>query len=220
MSNRELREILFRGKRVDNGEWVYVEVLSKTVGQYTGLKDKNGTKIFEGDILKISFGKKFLKAVVKFGYYNQPDKILKSHLGFYFDFVDSESYRKDVGYWIGRTLGEIEVIGNVYDNPELKKKGGGVKMDDVLIYKQDVQKLVCRLNGCVGSKRSFNNCEKRCPDFKAIDELPIVQREQKTGRWIDMDDHVMCSCCGATHYGADKNYCPNCGAKMKSEEIE
>lgn len=93
-------------------------------------------------------------------------------------------------------------------------------MDDVLIYKQDVQKLVCRLNGCVGSKRSFNNCEKRCPDFKAIDELPIVQREQKTGRWIDMDDHVMCSCCGATHYGADKNYCPNCGAKMESEEIE
>lgn len=47
---------------------------------------------------------------------------------------------------------------------------------------------------------------------------PSVFPEQKTGRWIDMDDHVMCSCCGATHYGADKNYCPNCGAKMKSEE--
>ena len=40
----------------------------------------------------------------------------------------------------------------------------------------------------------------------------------KHGRWIDMDDHVMCSCCGATHYGADKNYCPNCGAKMDEEE--
>lgn len=50
-----------------------------------------------------------------------------------------------------------------------------------------------------------------------IKRLPIVQPEQKTGRWIDMDDHVMCSCCGATHYGADKNYCPNCGAKMESE---
>lgn len=39
----------------------------------------------------------------------------------------------------------------------------------------------------------------------------------KHGRWIDMDDHVMCSCCGTTHYGADKNYCPNCGAMMDLE---
>lgn len=56
-------------------------------------------------------------------------------------------------------------------------------------------------------------------DKLAIEALPSVEVEPvKHGRWIDMDDHVMCSCCGATHYGADKNYCPNCGAKM--DEVE
>ena len=50
-----------------------------------------------------------------------------------------------------------------------------------------------------------------------IDEQPSAQPERKKGWWIDMDDHVMCSCCGATHYGADKNYCPNCGADCRGE---
>ena len=47
--------------------------------------------------------------------------------------------------------------------------------------------------------------------------ISLLPSAERRGRWIDMDDYVMCSCCGATHYGVDKNYCPNCGAKMEGE---
>ena len=51
-----------------------------------------------------------------------------------------------------------------------------------------------------------------------VDEQPTIEPERKKGTWIDMDDHLLCSCCGATHYGNDKNFCPNCGAQM--EEVQ
>lgn len=112
-----MREILFRGRRKKGDKrWVegdltqgyagYVgivkwccagtsfEVVPETVGQYTGLTDKNGKKIFEGDIVKIS-----------------NDEIF-------------EVKYEDGGFTAGLFLGDwdyghVEVIGNIYDNPEL-----------------------------------------------------------------------------------------------------
>ena len=128
-----MREILFRGKRTDNGEWVegyyykakycrtddglcdyitvphpkeYNEPSShyivnpETVGQYTGLKDKNGTKIFEGDIV-------LLKG------YEEPYQVVFDESCFLV-YSDSVRYAMDNFYDY-----EIEVIGNIYDNPEL-----------------------------------------------------------------------------------------------------
>ena len=45
-------------------------------------------------------------------------------------------------------------------------------------------------------------------------------RENIKARWIDMGNYLLCSNCGATHYGADKNYCPNCGARMDKVKNE
>lgn len=98
-------------------------------------------------------------------------------------------------------------------------------MNDVLIYKQDVQKLVCQLNGCVGTKRNFENCEKRCPDFMAVNELPIVQQERRAGWWINDAGYDKCSECGVSFPDLapdfnKTNYCPNCGVQMKEYENE
>ena len=149
------REILFRGKRVDNGEWVegylfddgyqkpehvfvggliideyewtacdewdingigFCDVEPNTVCQYTGLTGKNGKKIWEGDIIKYHFGEAY--APVKFGeYQNCFDSTSTCHVGFYVDWDKNHNFRKDLGYWI--KLVDAEVVGNIFDNPEL-----------------------------------------------------------------------------------------------------
>lgn len=124
-----MREILFRGKRTDTGEWVYGDLLNvgvdydyairtyggrehgqvnavneKTVGEYTGLEDVNGKRIFEGDVVrKFANGKEF-KGVVEC-----------KHGSFGVRFADGTGQFIcffDCG----------EVIGNIHDNPELLKE--------------------------------------------------------------------------------------------------
>ena len=124
-----MREILFRGKRTDDYEWIegslcttipsdedfytisyfdfqgyYIEekVIPETVGQYTCLTDKNGKKIFEGDIVKGTF------------------------LGFPVsikDYVFSISWQEDITGYRANYFENVEVISNIHDNPELLKGG-------------------------------------------------------------------------------------------------
>ena len=129
-----MREILFHGKRADSGEWVegdllqtkyhsgHIEyqimpqtpvssaypVLSETVGQYTGLTDKNGKKIFEGDIVH---------CVSKL---DSADMVVIFECG-QFRMILAEKYHEyqtNVGYYDINCFAK-EVIGNIHDNPEL-----------------------------------------------------------------------------------------------------
>ena len=140
-----MREILFRGKRIDNDEWVYgfytqvgekyhymltgklsimgnittfdhVLVIPSTVGQYTGLTDKNGKKIFEGDIVEFQDGvpddiyheiEITNRGVISFssGQFYVTDRNVV-------DMDDLILYDSDF---------DGEVIGNVHDNMELLK---------------------------------------------------------------------------------------------------
>ncbi|MGN0500044.1 MAG: YopX family protein [Ruminococcus sp.] len=131
-----MREILFRGKRADNGEWIYgyyfyddfykkayitvgnycmqiapecpnkkfltvFEVIPETVGQYTGLTDNNGKRIFEGDIIKIGNKTRYVFfGVCRYRHTNYGE------------------YAVDLSVKDGSNC---EVIGNIHDNPELIK---------------------------------------------------------------------------------------------------
>lgn len=134
-----MREILFRGKSTDNGEWVYgVPIIAKddiadkyitvmvdnpneivpmeglslfeqvdpeTVGQYTGLTDKNGKKIFEGDIVR---------------YNDTIHKVIFCTINGCAFFGITMPERGEIWNFDGITCAnKMEVIGNIHGNPEL-----------------------------------------------------------------------------------------------------
>lgn len=151
-----MREILFRGKRKEHdfyglgGKWVYgipiqthigtficfeenphycgqygymeIEKLSKiipeTLGEYTGLTDRNGKRIFEGDILKIKYTPKSVVAVVKYD-------------EFCAGFVAVVSEYLTLGFGADFDNNSCEIIGNVYDDPELLSTASLPEAEDI-----------------------------------------------------------------------------------------
>lgn len=152
------RENLYRGKRKDNGEWVegsllqldfprtetYIVdrfatiecdnidgmeyVIQETVGQFTGLTDKNGKKVFEGDIVKITYNDRLTRRLEKGDYESYMKEFcLVEQVVFYKGAfcskveIENMPLYRPLGFdlYEKSMLKELEVIGNIHDNPEL-----------------------------------------------------------------------------------------------------
>jgi hypothetical protein len=128
MSERRkmMREILFRGKKVINGEWAEskcptatmscgverYDFIPETVGQFTGLTDKNGKKIFEGDIfVDVDGHMDGIPRMVVWDEWNMEFQapLVKRHWAYGYNETSLKMNR----------YCNIEVIGTIHDNPEL-----------------------------------------------------------------------------------------------------
>lgn len=155
-----MREILFRGKRLDNGEWVegdlrhgkyyggdntvYImyenyalhncPVDPETVGQYTGLKDRNGKRIFEGDILRFGLFYDYMCYLESLEHPEHYDNnvcdtdidvdVVVWGCDWDYPAFDLKNHQFDCNGLAQLLCGgyEYEVIGNIHDNPELLKE--------------------------------------------------------------------------------------------------
>lgn len=154
-----MREIKFRGKRKDNGEWVYgdllkpfksqfyvldyskfdydcfehigevaeeFEVIPETVGQFTGLKDKNGKEVYEGDILRIPPKDKYEEHTYNsFEVFYHDNDCSPTDCGLVFGRL--KPHGNSAGGYSGyklipKHISAFVVIDNIHDNPELLKE--------------------------------------------------------------------------------------------------
>lgn len=153
-----MREITFRGKRIDNGKFIegdlinldnytliatkdmwasnlqdnysttktleleVLPVIKESVGQFTGLTDKNGIKVFEGDILEVAYYNynfKNTKLIQEVYYLEQLGCFCAKTVGKTVDPI--EYYRNNVPLSWTNKPNSIEVIGNIHDKPRIIK---------------------------------------------------------------------------------------------------
>ena len=130
-----MHEILFRGKNIDDGHWTYgtpitlkncetymnfefmgwidrALVIPETIGQYTGLTDKYGKRVFEGDILSGQLDDLFPTEESRY-------EVIWHDYGWHIK--DNSGMDTADKKWIKQYF---KVIGNIYDNPELMGEGG------------------------------------------------------------------------------------------------
>lgn len=158
-----MREILFKAKRIDNGEWVegdlrqdrdletaYIsgwdyyategglerepfeyEILPETLCQYTGLKDKNGNRIWENDIVSCEHEKyPEDNPLDVYPLFPEPIKYKRNYAVEFINTGSNYGYRlrnKSIHFMItGNVIynHKIEVLGNIFDNPELLGRDG------------------------------------------------------------------------------------------------